>query len=135
MPLITELCSLKCFLVEDSQVISENLKATLEEMLDLEILGCARDEQSAIDWMLTSSPPCDLMIIDIFLKSGSGLKVLQRAKILQPEAKLAVLTNYATAEMRHQCEKLGADAVFDKSAQLEQLLEYCETLIAERRPK
>jgi len=68
------------------------------------------------------------MIIDIFLKAGSGLEVLKRAHVLRPEAKLVVLTNYATPDMRRRCSQLGADRVFDKSAELEELLSYCGTL-------
>ena len=122
---------LKLFLVEDSPAISENLIATLAEMLDVEPMGCARDERSAIEWMLAPDARCDLMIIDIFLKAGSGLEVLRRAKVLRPEAKLVVLTNYATPDMRRRCDQLGADRVFDKSAELEQLLSYCESLVDE----
>ena len=39
-----------------------------------------------------------------------------------------VLTNYATAEMREACRRLGADRIFDKSSELEELLAYCERL-------
>ncbi len=39
-----------------------------------------------------------------------------------------VLTNYATPDMRRRCAQLGADRVFDKSAELEELLAYCATL-------
>ncbi len=120
---------LRFFLVEDSPVISENLIATLAEMLNVEALGCARDERSAIEWMLAPDAHCDLMIIDIFLRTGSGLEVLRRAKVLRPEARLVVLTNYATPDMRRRCEQLGADRVFDKSAELEQMLTYCESLV------
>jgi len=118
---------LKFFLVEDSPEISENLIATLAEMLDVESLGCARDERSAIEWMLAPDSRCDLMIIDIFLKTGSGLEVLRRAKVLRPEARLVVLTNYTTPDMRRRCVQLGADRVFDKAAELEQMLAYCES--------
>ena len=42
--------------------------------------------------------------------------------------KRVVLTNYATAEMREACSRLGADRIFDKSSELEELLAYCERL-------
>jgi len=119
---------LTCYLVEDSAVIRQNLIATLEEMLPVQVVGSAEDEQGAVQWMLAPQSQCDLMIIDIFLKAGSGLEVLKRAHVLRPEAKLVVLTNYATPDMRRRCSQLGADRVFDKSAELEELLSYCGTL-------
>ena len=119
---------LSCFLVEDSPVIRENLIATFEEMLGMQVVGVADDEPAALRWLQHPDSPCDLMIIDIFLKTGTGLEVLAHAKALRPELKLVVLTNYATAEMRQRCLLLGADRVFDKSAELEELLAYCETV-------
>jgi DNA-binding NarL/FixJ family response regulator len=119
---------LRCFLVEDSPVIRENLIATLQEMLDINVLGSAEDELSAVSWMREETDACDLIIIDIFLKSGTGLEVLRKASTLQPGARRVVLTNFATQDMRQHCLQLGADAVFDKSAELEELIAYCESL-------
>jgi len=39
--------------------------------------------------------------------------------------KVVVLSNYATADMRKRCTQLGADAVFDKSNEIDALVEYC----------
>ena len=124
--------ALRCFVVEDSAVIRQNLVATLEEMLDVEVVGFAEDEGGAVDW-LRRGDVVDLMIIDIFLKAGTGLEVLRRARADRPAAHLVVLTNYATADMRRRCTQLGADRVFDKSAELEELLAYCEELAASGR--
>jgi DNA-binding NarL/FixJ family response regulator len=123
---------LNCFLVEDSPVIRQNLVATLEEMLPMRVVGIAEDESTALQWLQESPTHCDLLIIDVFLRTGTGLEVLRRAKSLRPQANLVVLTNYATPEMRRRCEELGADRLFDKSAELEDLLAYCEAL-TERR--
>lgn len=119
---------LSCFIVEDSPVIRQNLIATLEEMLPVRVVGTAEDEQTALRWMQTPGAQCDLMVIDIFLKSGTGLEVLRRAGDLCPGARRVVLTNYATPDMRRRCAQLGADRVFDKSAELEELLAYCAAL-------
>lgn len=124
--------ALTCFLVEDSPVIRQNLVATLEEMLAIQIVGTAEDERTAVDWMRTPRAACDLMVIDIFLKSGTGLEVLRQATHLLPGSKRVVLTNYATAEMRRRCVQLGADRVFDKSAELEELLAYVEDVASQR---
>jgi DNA-binding NarL/FixJ family response regulator len=124
---------LNCFLVEDSQVIRQNLIATLEEMLPMRVVGSAEDEATAVRWMEESPTPCDLLIIDVFLRTGTGLEVLRRAKAMRPEAKLVVLTNYATPEMRRRAQELGADRLFDKSAELEDLLAYCEALTDDAR--
>lgn len=122
---------MKCYLVEDSPVIRQNLIATLEEMLDIQVVGTAEDEATAVAW-LHRHEACQLMIVDIFLKAGTGLQVLQQARLLQPRLNIVVLTNFATAEIRRRCLQLGADRVFDKSAELDELLAHCEALAASR---
>lgn len=119
---------LTCYIVEDSPVIRQNLVATLEEMLPVAVVGTADDEASAVDWISRGEHRCDLLIIDVFLKRGSGLEVLRRARQLRPQTRMVVLTNYATPDMRRRAAQLGADRVFDKSAELDELLAYCETL-------
>lgn len=122
---------LRCFIVEDSPIIRQNLIATLEEMLPVRVVGTAEDERAAVAWMQSPGAACDLMIIDIFLKAGTGLEVLRQAPALLPAARLVVLTNYATPDMRRRCAQLGAHRVFDKSAELEELLAYCAKLAAD----
>jgi len=122
---------LSCFIVEDSPIIRQNLIATLEEMLPLQVVGTAEDADGALRWMRSAGAHCDLMIIDIFLKQGTGLEVLRHARDLRPEARLVVLTNYATPDMRRRCAELGAHRVFDKSAELEELLTYCAALASD----
>ena len=119
---------LKTFLVEDSPMIRENLIAALEELAPVEVVGTAEDENSAVDWLTGARSPCDLVIIDIFLKGGSGLGVLRAAHELAPSMTLVVLSNYATPDMRRRCEALGATRVFDKSNEIDALIDYCETL-------
>lgn len=123
---------LTCYLVEDSAVIRQNLIATLEEMLPLRMVGSAEDESSAVAWIQATGVACDLMLIDIVLKSGTGLEVLRRAHASGTDAKLVVLSNFATADMRRRCQQLGADRVFDKSTELEELLAYCQEIAGPR---
>ena len=120
--------ALRAFLVEDSPIIRENLIAALEELAPVEVVGTAEDERSAVDSLAAMAPACDLVIIDIFLKGGSGLGVLRAATALGRTMKLVVLSNYATADMRRRCEALGASRVFDKSNEIDALIDYCESL-------
>ena len=115
--------SLTAFIVEDSPVIRENLVAALEEMAPIQVVGTADDEASALRWLDQNA--CDLAIVDIFLKSGSGLGVLKTASLSDRPIKLVVLSNYATPDMRRKCLELGADRVFDKSNEIDALILYC----------
>ena len=70
--------------------------------------------------------------MDLFLKQGSGLGVLEACRNRQPGQKVLVLSNYATADMRKRCAQLGADAVFDKSNEIDALVDYCIELCGAR---
>lgn len=122
--------TLKTFLVEDSPVIRDNLGATLEEMLPMQVVGYAEDEAGALRWLRDPKHGCDLVIVDIFLKGGSGLGVLRQLQAADATPVRVVLSNYATEDMRRQCLALGATRVFDKSCELEGLLDYCAVLAA-----
>ena len=126
--------ALKAFIVEDSPVILENLIATLEELAQVEVVGSVADEAGAVRWMSRDPDAnADLFIVDVFLRSGTGLGVLQAAQQLGIRARRVVLTNYATEEMRRRCASLGAERVFDKSRELDDLISYCAEL-AEHAP-
>ena len=121
---------LKTYIVEDSPVIRENLIATLEELVPVEVVGSAADESTAVRWLGQAEHPVDLVIVDIFLAGGSGLGVLRSGQALPRPLKMVVLSNYATQDMRRKCLALGADAVFDKSHEIEALIAYCDRLAA-----
>jgi DNA-binding NarL/FixJ family response regulator len=119
---------LRTYIVEDSLVIRENLIATLEELGPVEVVGTAEDESTAVQWLTLSSSRFDLVIVDIFLRGGSGLGVLRASNGLAQRHKMVVLSNYATPDIRRKCLELGADRVFDKSNDIDALIAYCAEL-------
>ena len=82
----------------------------------------------AVEWLRSDGARCDVVIIDIFLRTGSGLGVIAAARRKRPDAALVVLSNYATDEMHARCLAGGADRVFDKSRDIDQLVAYCIAL-------
>mgnify|MGYP003559728437 CR=1 FL=1 len=69
---------MKTYIVEDSPIILDNLVAALEEFTPVRVVAFAADEDTAVSWLTRAENQCDLIIIDIFLKAGSGLGVLAR---------------------------------------------------------
>jgi DNA-binding NarL/FixJ family response regulator len=122
---------IRTFLVEDSSVVRENLIAALEENAPIEVIGAAEDEPSAIGWLTANGGSCDLVIVDIFLRNGTGIGVLKGIGAVAGDMTRVVLSNHATADIRAKCLELGASEVFDKSNQLDEMLQYCNRLQAE----
>lgn len=113
------------FLVEDSALIRENLVVALEELADVHVVAHAASEDEAVDWLRSHPQDWQLAVIDMFLAQGSGLGVLQACRARSPEQRAVVLTNYADSDVRVRCMALGADAVFDKSTELDEFLDFC----------
>lgn len=117
------------FLVEDNALIRHSLIPTMEELGDTQVVGVAEGQDDAIAW-LTRDHAADwrLAVIDLFLKDGSGLGIVEACQRRRPDQRVVVLSNYATPAMRERCTELGANAVFDKSSELEEFLAYCGSL-------
>jgi CheY-like chemotaxis protein len=120
---------LKVFLIEDSALLQELLAGMVSELDGVEFCGCADGEAEALHRL--AETPVDLVIIDIELKQGSGIGVLDALQSdldLYGNPRKAVLTNYAQATMRQRCERFGMDAFFDKSMDINQLIDYVAEL-------
>lgn len=103
------------FIVEDSKIVSDELKAMFSEIPGVEVIGHAVDEQGAIERIGAARP--DVVILDIALNPGSGINVLRVIKKRHPGIKVVVLTNYTDECYASRCTDAGADYFFDKSLQ------------------
>lgn len=117
--------TLRTYIVEDNATIRDNLIATLEELTNVEVIGTSDSENEGTAWLQSNAGEWDLAILDLFLKQGSGLGVLIGCKDRKPQQKVVVLSNYATPDIRRRCTQLGVDAVFDKSNEIEDLVDFC----------
>jgi DNA-binding NarL/FixJ family response regulator len=124
---------LRVFIVEDSPVIRQSLVGALEELAPVRVIGHAENAAAAQAALSKQPPPCDLVIVDFFLRTGTGLDVLRTLHELDSPVAPVVLTNYATSDIRAQCLALGAHRVFDKSADIDALVDYCIELAPKSR--
>ena len=113
------------YIVEDNQTILDNLIETLEEIASVKVVGHAATEAEAKVWLSLHDGRWQLAVVDMFLQEGSGLGVLAGCRDREAYQKVVVLTNYATADIRQRSLALGADAVFDKSNELDEFFAYC----------
>ena len=116
------------YLVEDNVTVLANLIDTLRETADVQVAAYGATEAEAKRWLHMHDGTWRLAIVDLFLKEGNGLGVVAGCRHRKPYQKVVVLSNYANHAIRQRAEALGADAVFDKSTQLDELIDYCRTL-------
>ncbi len=120
--------TLRAFIVEDNPTILSTLVTTLEELTGTRVVGSTNNEADAVQALRQHGGALDLIIVDIFLAAGNGLGVLEAAQSMALSAQRVVLSNFATPEIRRRALALGAARVFDKSRDLDALIDYCDEL-------
>ncbi|WP_395058749.1 response regulator [Polaromonas sp.] len=113
------------FLVEDCADIRDTLVEAMEEIAPCRFVAHANSESTARQWLHTHPDDWQLAIVDLLLADGSGFGVLRQCQQRRPEQKVVVLTGHSHESIVEKCLDLGADEVFDKSGELEDLVEYC----------
>jgi two-component system, OmpR family, response regulator len=116
---------LQAYVVEDNATIRENLIGTLEELTCVRVAGASATEGEALAWLGQNAQSWDIVIVDLFLKQGSGMKIAQQVTRARPGQKIVVFSNYINANVRKRCAQIGVDAVFDKSTEIDALVDYC----------
>ena len=119
-------------MAEDSAAIRESLIAALADVADAEVIAVAETAAEAIAALAAHAGVWQLAILDLFLKQGHGLDVLRATVKTRPDQRIFLVTNFATPDIRRRALEAGADAVFDKSTEIEQLFEACKALSAAR---
>ena len=104
---------MKILLVEDSRILRERLRALIGAIRGAIVVAEADAEADARERIDACRP--DVVVLDLRLRAGSGLSVLEYLKASHPDVIVIVLTNYGHAEYRAKCLNLGADYFFDKS--------------------
>ena len=119
---------LRVLLVEDSIELQAMLQAMLSEIPSVEVIASVESENDALAVMRDDHT--DLAIVDLELRSGTGLGVLKNLHDSldgnNRRIGVVIFSNYSNLIIRHRCLNLGARAFFDKSFQIDELLEYVQ---------
>ena len=116
------------YLVEDSPIILDRLTELIEGAGAATIVGHADTASAAIADIAALHP--DAVTIDILLKKGTGLDVLEAMAINDdghPPVRI-VLTNHTMDVYREAAQELGADHFFDKANQMAEVVTVLESL-------
>ena len=116
------------YLVEDNPTIRAQLIETLVELANVECVGFADNETDAVNWLREHPQSWELALVDLFLKQGSGMGVVSALAKRGADKKLVVVSNYATRDVSQRCRELGCDGVFDKSGDIDDLIQFCKSM-------
>ena len=120
--------ALRVLLVEDSRVLAERLRESLDTLDNVEVVGLVADETAAVAAVLDQRP--DVIILDLQLKEGTGFGVMQRLGETRPV--IIVFTNYMLPEYQRIASSLGVQHFLNKSMDYERLPQLLQEIGASR---
>lgn len=112
---------LTIYIVEDSTPVRERLIETVREIPNTRVVGEAEAISDALEGVRSSQPR--VLIVDIQLRGGSGIRLLKQmraAGMRRPEL-VIVVTNYPTDDYRKASHDHGADHFFDKASEFDKV--------------
>jgi DNA-binding NtrC family response regulator len=110
--------SCRILVVEDNEAVRASLTLMLErEGFDVVAVAEFRRASELIDEELF-----DTLITDLDLPGGTGLDLLERARIVRPRMRSFLMTGYGCSAVRQQVADLGASGYFEKPFDPEELL-------------
>lgn len=104
---------LKIIVIEDSLILRERLRAMISVMPNTLLVAETGSEDEARNYLEEYRP--DVAIIDLRLRRGSGLSMIEHINAVHADMTMIVLTNLVQLEYRTKCMELGAHYFFDKS--------------------
>ena len=107
--------------VDDSEVICNRLCSMLSEIDNVDVVGQARNSSEGYELYGTLKP--DIIILDIRLPDENGISLLKKIKAEDSEITIVMFTNYPYLAYKKRCVELGAGHFFDKSTELEKLVD------------
>lgn len=96
----------RIFVVDDHPLVREWLTALLRMQPDLEVCGQAGEVKAALSAILEAPP--DVVIVDLFLKGGSGLELIKDLRAQCPKTDIIVLSMHEEVSYAERALRAGA---------------------------
>ena len=109
--------ALRVLLVEDSRVLAERLRESLDGLENVEVVDAVADESAAV--IAARENSIDVIILDLQLREGTGFGVLQQLGSIRPT--VIVFTNYMLPEYQRLARSFGVEHFLNKSVDYERL--------------
>jgi len=110
--------SIRVVLADDHSLVRAGIRALLQAMPGVEVVGEAADGDAALELVRECLP--DVVLMDIAMKGTNGLEATARLREMLPSVRVIILSMHATEDYVDQAMRSGASAYMLKdSATLE----------------
>lgn len=118
-------------LVDDHAVVRMGLASLLETCSDISVVGDAGDGETALRKALKLRP--DVIIMDLMMPETDGIETTRRLLEKWPDAKVLILTTFATSDGISRALETGARGAVLKNSDLKGLLTAIHAVAEEKR--
>ena len=112
---------IRVLVVDDHAIVRKGIRALLATEPDIEMIGEAINGREAIGQTETLQP--DVILMDLVMPEIDGIEAIRRITARQPEARILVLTSFATNEKVFPAVKAGALGYLLKDSEPEVLVQ------------
>lgn len=97
---------IRCFLVDDHEVVRQGVRSLLEADGDIQVVGEASCAADALPRIAAQRP--DVAVLDVRLPDGSGVEVCREVRSQLPNVACLMLTSYSDDEALFEAIMAGA---------------------------
>lgn len=112
---------IRVLVVDDHAIIRKGVKAVLDLVPDIELVGEAENGKQAVKSALELRP--DVILMDLMMPEMDGIACIREIRAQRPEIRILVLTNFAGEDMIFPAIKAGAMGYHLKDSSPEALIE------------
>jgi NarL family two-component system response regulator LiaR len=112
---------IRILIADDHEVVREGLGAIISTQPDMELAGRAANGVEAVALAETLQP--DVILMDLVMPHKDGLKAIEEIMVLNPQARILVLTSFANDSRVFPAIKAGALGYLLKDSTHDQLLQ------------
>jgi two-component system, NarL family, response regulator DevR len=94
------------FLLDDHEIVRRGLRDLLEAEGDIEVVGEAATQQTAVDRVHALDP--DVAVLDVRLEEGNGVEACREIRSRHPRTACLILTSFSDDEALFQAIMAGA---------------------------
>ncbi len=97
---------IRVMVVDDHAIIRKGVRAVLDLVPDIELVGEAENGTQAVELDAELIP--DVILMDLMMPEMDGIECIKQIKARRPNARILVLTNFAGEDMIFPAIKAGA---------------------------
>lgn len=118
----------RVLICDDHWIVRQAIRERIDEIPGLEVVVEVDDGAAVTDAVREHHP--DLLLIDVEMPGLNGIEAMSRALFRWPELKVLVFTAHHEDELVHLAAREGASGFLNKAADIDQIREACETVLA-----